>query len=62
MAVADQDLLYFDTNSSMRKFLVPVAAGVFTGMSVELAFFPVDTIKTRLQASSVKTNFMKNAS
>ena len=49
------------SNFTFKTFLVSVAAGGFAGTSIDLALFPVDTIKTRLQASSSSADFMKDA-
>jgi len=38
-----------------------VLAGGLAGTSIDFVLFPVDSIKTRLQASSAKTDFMKDA-
>ena len=44
-----------------KTFFTAVLAGGFAGMSIDGALFPIDSIKTRLQASSNKTNFLKDA-
>jgi solute carrier family 25 (mitochondrial S-adenosylmethionine transporter), member 26 len=46
----------------MKTAAVSVAAGGIAGMSIDFALFPVDSIKTRLQASSNKVDFTKTAS
>ena len=47
---------------TFKTFLVSVAAGGIAGTSIDLALFPVDSIKTRLQASSKTVDFMKESS
>jgi solute carrier family 25 S-adenosylmethionine transporter 26 len=42
-------------------FVVSAVAGGIAGTSIDLALFPVDSIKTRLQASTAKVNFVKDA-
>lgn len=39
-----------------------IVAGGLAGASVDFALFPVDSIKTRLQASSKKVDYQKQAS
>lgn len=38
-----------------------MTAGGIAGLSIDLALFPIDSIKTRLQASSSKVDFSKKA-
>ena len=40
-----------------KSTLVSVCAGGLAGMSIDFALFPVDTIKTRIQASSNKIDY-----
>ena len=46
---------------TFQTFAVAVAAGGIAGQSIDLALFPIDSIKTRLQASSSKKDFVKQA-
>lgn len=46
---------------TFNTFLVAALAGGFAGTSIDLALFPVDSIKTRLQASSHNKDFTKSA-
>ena len=46
-------------NWSFKTFMVASLAGGIAGTSIDLALFPVDSIKTRLQASSDSKNFIK---
>lgn len=46
---------------SLKTLLVPVFAGGIAGISVDFALFPVDSIKTRLQASTQKKDYAKQA-
>ena len=40
-----------------KSTLVSIGAGGLAGMSIDFALFPVDTIKTRIQASSNKIDY-----
>mmetsp|Transcript_39837 Transcript_39837/g.62336 ORF Transcript_39837/g.62336 Transcript_39837/m.62336 type:complete len:282 (+) Transcript_39837:50-895(+) len=40
-----------DASTSSPRLLVPLLAGGFAGTSVDVALFPIDTIKTRLQSA-----------
>ena len=44
-----------------RTFLIATLAGGFAGTSIDLVLFPVDSLKTRLQASHRENNFVKSA-
>lgn len=46
---------------SLRFTVATVLAGGAAGISVDFALFPIDSIKTRLQASSQGVDFMKSA-
>jgi solute carrier family 25 S-adenosylmethionine transporter 26 len=46
---------------TLQTFLVATLAGGFAGTSIDLVLFPVDTLKTRLQASSKQQNFKESA-
>ena len=46
---------------TFQTFAVAVAAGGIAGMAIDLALFPIETIKTRLQASDTKKDIMKQA-
>ena len=37
---------------TFKTFSMAVAAGGIAGLSIDLALFPIDSIKTRLQASN----------
>ena len=41
--------------------LVSIGAGGCAGMSIDFALYPVDTIKTRIQASSKNIDYQKTA-
>ncbi len=45
-----------------KTFIVATLAGGLAGTSIDLALFPVDSIKTRLQASHQTKNFVESAS
>jgi len=47
---------------NLKTFLVATLAGGIAGTSIDFALFPIDSIKTRLQASSNSTNFVQKAS
>jgi len=49
------------SNFTFQTFAISMAAGGIAGLSIDLALFPIDSIKTRLQASSSKTDFVKKA-
>ena len=44
-----------------KEFATAVLAGGFAGTSIDVALFPIDSIKTRLQATSNKVDFTKDA-
>ena len=46
---------------TLQTFAISMFAGGIAGLSIDLALFPVDSIKTRLQASSSKVDFSKKA-
>ena len=48
-------------NFTAKTFIVATLAGGFAGTSIDLVLFPVDSIKTRLQASHNKSNFVHSA-
>jgi solute carrier family 25 S-adenosylmethionine transporter 26 len=48
-------------NFTAKTFIVATLAGGFAGTSIDLVLFPVDSIKTRLQASHNKSNFVQSA-
>ena len=45
----------------MRTFLTAVAAGGIAGTSIDFVLFPIDSIKTRLQATNNNIDFVKKA-
>lgn len=47
---------------NFKKFLCSSIAGGAAGISVDLVLFPIDSIKTRLQASTKERNYTKEAS
>ena len=47
---------------TFQTFAIAVASGGIAGLSIDLALFPIDSIKTRLQASDAKKDFTKQAS
>ena len=47
---------------SILDMFISICAGGIAGCCVDLAFFPIDTIKTRIQASSSKIDMTKEAS
>ena len=46
---------------SAQIFLVAVVAGGLAGMAADFVVLPIDAIKTRMQASSDKVDFEKEA-
>ena len=44
-----------------KKVVISVLAGGMAGISVDFALFPVDSIKTRLQASTKNVNYTAQA-
>ena len=44
-----------------KEFFVSVLAGGLAGTSIDFVLFPIDSIKTRLQASSNKADFVKSS-
>ena len=44
-----------------KTFVTAVAAGGVAGTSIDFVLFPIDSIKTRLQASSSKVDFLRQA-
>ena len=46
---------------TFQTFAIAVAAGGIAGLSIDLALFPIDSIKTRLQASNTTKDFTKQA-
>ncbi|CAI2377596.1 unnamed protein product [Moneuplotes crassus] len=49
------------TDLSLKKFLCSSLAGGCAGISVDFVLFPIDSIKTRLQASTKAKNYAKEA-
>lgn len=49
------------SNFTFKEFVISASAGGIAGASIDFALFPIDSIKTRLQASSNKTDFVKQA-
>ena len=50
------------TDISFSKFLWSSVAGGWAGISVDFVLFPIDSIKTRIQASTKERNYTKEAS
>ena len=46
---------------TFNTFLTAVLAGGIAGTSIDFALFPIDSIKTRLQATSNKIDYVKQA-
>ena len=46
---------------TMNTFVTSVLAGGIAGTSIDFALFPIDSIKTRLQASSKNVDFVQSA-
>lgn len=46
-----QSLIVSYTHSSYHKFVIPFQGGGAAGTSVDLLFYPLDTVKTRLQSA-----------
>ena len=44
---------------TFRKFIAASLAGGSAGISIDCVLFPIDSIKTRIQASSKKEDFRK---
>ena len=44
-----------------KKCAIYSTAGGIAGVSIDLLLFPVDSIKTRLQASTIENNFTQKA-
>ena len=42
-----------------KTFITSVLAGGIAGTSIDFALFPIDSIKTRLQATSSKVDYVK---
>ncbi len=49
------------SNFTTKTFIIATLAGGFAGTSIDLVLFPVDSLKTRLQASHTEKNFVKQA-
>ena len=50
-----------NTKFSAQIFVVAVIAGGLAGMAADFVVLPIDAIKTRMQASSDKVDFEKEA-
>ena len=50
-----------DSNNhwTFKSFIVATLAGGIAGTSIDLALFPIDSIKTRMQASNKTSDFTK---
>ena len=44
---------------TLKTFFASVLAGGIAGTSIDFALFPIDSIKTRMQATSTKVDFVK---
>ena len=53
--------LLTDQTFSSKNVIVSMLAGGMAGISVDFALFPIDSIKTRLQASTNKIDYTKEA-
>ena len=59
--MADTNPAVVASQFTFQTFAVSMFAGGIAGLSIDLALFPIDSIKTRLQASSSKVNYAKKA-
>ena len=50
--MAEENPSVVASDFTLQTFAISVAAGGIAGLSIDLALFPIDSIKTRLQASS----------
>ena len=46
---------------TLKTFVTASVSGGIAGTSIDLVLFPIDSIKTRLQASSTQKNFVRSA-
>lgn len=46
----------------MENIIISALSGGVAGILVDLIYFPIETIKTRIQASNKKTNYQSTAS
>lgn len=58
-AVDNPQIVY--SSFTLKTFAVAALSGGLAGISIDFALFPVDSIKTRLQASSRNQNFVNEA-
>lgn len=59
--MADKNPQVVTKTFTTKTFFIATLAGGIAGTSIDLVLFPVDSIKTRLQASHSDKNFMKSA-
>ena len=48
-----------DSDSTFKTMIISVLAGAIGGAICDLVIFPIDSIKTRIQASNAKKDFVK---
>ena len=58
---ATHNPLLSNSSFNWKNAVACIGAGGSAGISVDLALFPIDTIKSRLQASTKKVDYTKEA-
>lgn len=58
MTIKREDVNHFLFDCSLFGFAEGAVAGAAAGVVVETALYPIDTIKTRLQAGSNSDNYL----
>jgi solute carrier family 25 S-adenosylmethionine transporter 26 len=61
MDAENKNPLLTDQTFDKKKTFVSFLAGGCAGISIDFALYPVDSIKTRLQASDTKIDYTKSA-